>query len=88
MPYGILLVLHQGLLLIQQIPEPSKILSLCEMITCTTVERDRELREVSQGDERWGVLPVPPQVFLSTIVEMLELLLDHHLLEVENTLEG
>jgi len=33
-------------------------------------------------------LPVPPQVLLSAIVEMLELLLHHHLLQVEETLEG
>jgi hypothetical protein len=88
MPNGVLLVLCQGLLLVQQIPEPSEVLSLREMITCTAVERDWELCQVFQGDERRGVLPIPPQVFLSAVIKMLELLLHHHLLEVEDTLEG
>ena len=33
-------------------------------------------------------MPVSPKVLLSAIVEMLELLFHHHLLEVEDTLEG
>ena len=88
MPNCVLLILRQGLLLVEQIPEPSEIFSLREMIACATVQRDRELCQVFQGDQRRGVLPVPPQVLLSAIVEMLELLLHHHLLQVEETLEG
>ena len=87
MPDGVFLVICKRLLLIQHIPKPSEILSLREMISCATVQRDWELCQVLQGYQWWVVLPVSPLVFLSAIVETLELLLHHHLLKVEDTLQ-
>lgn len=68
--------------------EPAHVIDVSQLVLDSCHHSDRELLDVLKRDQRRSLLPVPLQVLIFAIVEMLKLLLIHKLFEVSDRLEG